>query len=275
MSDTNHPVEARFSGRRWVIPNLLPLGFGIVLVLWVASSYDFTRRLEDVEQTTTAIMGRFVQSERLLSSIQVQLLLGSLYLRDAVADTPTADDYYRRQLQSSREQVDAALRDFRPMLDSPEELRVFGTLRGEIADFWSLVAEVLTTRGTRSSMEARVELRRRVIPKRDVILNVLEQVQTLHRGAFDAQRTRGVAGVPRHADTRLDAARDRVRSQPGCRGPGHTLPITGSKLRSSDRLSATRSILGTSSDCPPGWCRPRRTSAVQSHESCTTRLGSR
>ncbi len=202
MNDTDHPAETRFFGRRWVMPNLLPLGFGVVLVLWVASSYDFTRRLEDVEQTTTAITGRFVQSERLLSSIQVQLLLGSLYLRDAVADTPTADDYYRRQLQASREQIDGALREFRPMLDSPEELRVFGTLRAEIADFWSLVAEVLTTRGTRSSMEARLELRRRVIPKRDVILNVLEQVQTLHRGAFDAQRTQ-VSLVYRGMRTRV------------------------------------------------------------------------
>lgn len=189
MSDTNHPAETRFSGRRWVMPNLLPLGFGIVLVLWVASSYDFTRRLEDVEQRTTAIIGRFVQSDRLLSSIQVQLLLGSLYLRDAIADTPTTDDYYRQQLQASRAQIDTALQDYKPMLDSREEQRVFGTLRGEITDFWSLVGEVLTTRGTRSSMEARVELRRRVIPKRDLILNVLEQVQTLHRGAFEAQRT--------------------------------------------------------------------------------------
>ena len=223
MSDTNHPAETRFSGRRWVMPNLLPLGFGIVLVLWVASSYDFTRRLEDVEQRTTAITGRFVQSERLLSSIQVQLLLGSLYLRDAIADTPTTDDYYRQQLQASRAQIDTALQDYKPMLDSPEEQRVFGTLRGEIADFWSLVAEVLTTRGTRSSMEARVELRRRVIPKRDVILNVLEQVQTLHRGAFDAQRTEVSRSVPRHADTRLDAARDRVHPQPRGRCSGHPL----------------------------------------------------
>jgi hypothetical protein len=140
MNDMDRPAVGRFSGRRWVMPNLLPLGFGVVLILWVASSYDFTRRLEDVEQTTTAITGRFVQSERLLSSIQVQLLLGSLYLRDAVADTPTADDYCRRQVQSSREQIDAALREFRPILDSPEELRVFGTLRGRspISGVWSL-----------------------------------------------------------------------------------------------------------------------------------------
>ena len=157
--------------------------------MWLASSYDFTRRLEDVEQRTAAITGRFVESERLLSSIQVQLLLGSLYLRDAITDTPTSDDYYREQLQETRSLIEAALEQYRPMLDSPEENRVFGTLRGEIADFWNLASEVLTTRGTRSPFEARVELRRRVIPKRDVILHVLEQVQTLHRGAFDAQRT--------------------------------------------------------------------------------------
>ena len=189
MNGTDHPVEARLSHRRFTIPSLLPLGFGIVLVMWLASSYDFTRRLEDVEQRTAAITGRFVESERLLSSIQVQLLLGSLYLRDAITDTPTSDDYYREQLQETRSLIEAALEQYRPMLDSPEENRVFGTLRGEIADFWNLASEVLTTRGTRSPFEARVELRRRVIPKRDVILHVLEQVQTLHRGAFDAQRT--------------------------------------------------------------------------------------
>jgi signal transduction histidine kinase len=202
MSDTSHLAETRFSGRRWVIPNLLPIGFGVILVLWVASSYDFTRRLEDVEQRTTAITGRFVQSERLLSSVQVQLLLGSLYLRDAIADTPTTDNYYREQLQKSRAEIDGALEQYAPMLDSPEEQQVFGTLRGEIADFWNLVGEVLTTRGTRSSLEARVELRRRVIPKRDLILNVLEQAQTLHRGAFGAQRTE-VSSVYRGMRTRV------------------------------------------------------------------------
>jgi signal transduction histidine kinase len=189
MSASPHSAETRRPARRFTIPSLLPLGFGIVLVLWVASSYDFTRRLEEVEHRTAAITGRFVESEHTLSSIQVQVLLGSLYLRDAIADTPTSDDYYREQLQQARARIDEALERYRPMLDSREENRVFGTLRGEIADFWTLVSEVLTTRGTRSSLEARAELRRRVIPKRDVILKVLEQVQTLHRGAFEAQRT--------------------------------------------------------------------------------------
>lgn len=189
MGSTDHPVETRFWGRRFAIPALLPLGFGVVLVLWIASSYDFARRLEDVERRTSAITARFVQSERLLSSLQVQLLLSSLYLRDAIADTPTSDTYYRDQLQQSRSQIQASLEQYRPMLDSAREHQVFGTLHAEIDDFWTLVSEVLMTRGTRSSFEARIELRRRVIPKRDLILKVLEQVQTLHLGAFEAQRT--------------------------------------------------------------------------------------
>jgi signal transduction histidine kinase len=202
MTATSPPAATGFSARRSAIPSLLPIGFGVILVLWVASSYDFTHRLEEVEQRTAAITGRFVESERLLSSIQVQLLLGSLYLRDAVADAPTTDDYYRGQLEARRLQIDAALEQYMPMLDSPEERRVFGTLRGEIADFWKLVGEVVNTRGTRSSLEARVELRRRVIPKRDLVLHVLEQAQTLHRGAFEAQRTE-VSGVYRGMRTRV------------------------------------------------------------------------
>jgi signal transduction histidine kinase len=51
-------------------------------------------------------------------------------------------------------------------------------------------------------LEARVELRRRVIPKRDLILNVLEQAQTLHRGAFGAQRAE-VSSVYRGMRTRV------------------------------------------------------------------------
>jgi hypothetical protein len=65
--------------------------------------------------------------------------LASVYLRDAMLDTPDTADQYRVRLHACRDAVDDALNKYIPIIDSPGERETFARLQAEIRDFWATV----------------------------------------------------------------------------------------------------------------------------------------
>jgi len=59
-------------------------GFMLNFALWLASAYYFTRRVVESEARIGVIHARFLRGQELLFSVQNQVLLGSIYLRDAL-----------------------------------------------------------------------------------------------------------------------------------------------------------------------------------------------
>jgi len=174
---------------RLTIRAALFLGFGLIFALWLASGYDLVRRLADVEGRASAINARFTQSEEALFTVRTQILLGSIYRRDALLDTdPSASEYYRDQLQQTRHDIEQALRRYVPVLDSPAERENWARLRTEIDDYWDTILPEVTWSPTQEPGQARAFLRRQVIPKRVVIIRILERIQALNRDAFQQQQ---------------------------------------------------------------------------------------
>ncbi|MEP7306130.1 MAG: sensor histidine kinase [Acidobacteriota bacterium] len=166
------------------------LGFGLVVGIWLFAGYYFTRRIADVERQGVAINARYVHAQELLSTVRTQVLLGSVYVRDALLDPdPTTAGNYRRRLEDSYTVVDDALRQYVPVLDSIAERDQVARLRGEIADFRTTMLDVLSTDARRWPTEARTLLRARVMPKREMVIGLSEQTQSLNRGAFVQQRS--------------------------------------------------------------------------------------
>jgi signal transduction histidine kinase len=171
------------------IQRALFVGFGLVFGLWLVSGFDLVRRLTLLEERTAATAARSSRAEQLLSTVRVRVLLGSVYVRDALFDTSDeAGDYYRDQLLETRDTIAKALDQYVPVLDSAVERQQFGQLRAEVGDFWQTVLPVLGWDSTRRVTEARALLRRRVIPKRDVIIRISGRIQELNRGALMQQQ---------------------------------------------------------------------------------------
>ena len=61
-------------------------------------------------------------------------------------------------------------------------------MRGEIGEFRRVMLDVLATDSSRWPAEARVLLRTRVMPKRELVIGLSEQAQALNRGAFIQQQ---------------------------------------------------------------------------------------
>ncbi len=163
----------------------LLLGFGVTLGIWLFTGYFFTRRVADVETRSAAINTRYVHAQELLSTARAQILLGSVYIRDALLDPdPSTAQDYRRRLDETCDAADRALNEYVPVLDlDAERTRVEG-LRREIADFRSTMVRVLATDSHQWPQDARYLIRSQVVPKRELVIRVSEEVQALNRSAF-------------------------------------------------------------------------------------------
>jgi signal transduction histidine kinase len=177
----------------------LLLGFGVTCGLWLFASLYFTRRMADVERQAVAINDRYLRAQELLSTIRTQVLLGSVYLRDALLDpTPGTAENYRRQMQATYDAADRALSRYRPVVDSPVERTHVAELRRGVDDFQSTLLEVLSTDSRQWNAQARGLLRDRIVPKRQSVIRVSEEVQALNRNAF-VEHQAGIARI--YADT--------------------------------------------------------------------------
>jgi signal transduction histidine kinase len=159
--------------------------------LWVFVGYHFTQRITAVQREAAEINARYTHAQELLSTLRAQVLLGSVYVRDALLDPdPGTADSYRHQLEDTYGTVVDALNQYVPVVDSPAERDRVARLHTEIDDFRSTMMEVLATDSSQWRSEARLLLRSRIVPKREVVIRVSEEVQALNRGEFVQQQTR-------------------------------------------------------------------------------------
>ena len=181
-------------GRRLTMRAALALGFGATFGLWVFAGYYFTQRMADVQRESAAVNRRYMEAQELLSSIRTQVLLGSLWVRDALLDPdPTAVDVYRRQVDDTYASVDRALQQYVPILDSLAERDRVNGLRREIAGFKGTLLDVLDSDRTRWRTQARMILGR-IMPRRTSVMQLSDNLQTLNRGAF-VQQQQAVATI--------------------------------------------------------------------------------
>ena len=164
-------------------------GFGLVAGVWLFAGYYFSVRMAELEERSSAINARYTRAQELLTTVRGQVLMGSIYVRDALLDpNPSNADEYRRQLEESYRTADEVLQGYVPVVDVPGEQRRIARLRREIDEFRKTLLEVLGTDPRAWQVEARELLRRRIMPKREGVMNISEEVQALNRSAFVQQQ---------------------------------------------------------------------------------------
>ena len=98
--------------------------------------------------------------------------------------------------------VNQALHQYVPVLDSSAERERVGRLQREIDEFRGTMLRVLDTDSRRWPTDARVLLRTQIVPKRELVIRVSEEVQALNRGAF-VQQQKEIAEIYGAAQRRL------------------------------------------------------------------------
>jgi signal transduction histidine kinase len=164
-------------------------GFALIGGIWLSAGYYFTNRMAELERRSTEINARYTRAQDLLTTVRGHVLMGSVYVRDALLDpNPATADAYRRQLEESYRRADEALQGYVPVIDVPGEHERIARLRRDLDDFRRTLLDVLATDNRRWPFEARDLLRRRIMPKREGVMHVSEEVQGLNRSAFVQQQ---------------------------------------------------------------------------------------
>jgi signal transduction histidine kinase len=161
----------------------LATGFAIVFGLWLLWGYQLGRSLQDIERSVATVHEEYVRGEQTLSKVRTNVLLGSIYLRDALIDNGSPRrDYYRAELSRLRGQVESSLTTYVPEVTSVVERQHWALLQAELSEFWESRNLAFLDTDTRSPQAAAL-LRTRVVPRRETILQVLDQLAALQAEA--------------------------------------------------------------------------------------------
>src|SRR5688500_9280405 len=173
--------------RALTIRAALMLGFGATFGLWLLAGYHFTQRIEEVQRESAAVNVRYMQAQEQLSIVRTQVLYLSVAVRDALLDPdPDGADQYRRRVEETYQSVDSVLREYVPILNPAERLRVDG-LRREIEGFRATLLDVLAS-DRRQWRDQAPLLLSRIMPRRTSVMQVSDELQTLNRSAFVQQQ---------------------------------------------------------------------------------------
>src|SRR5262245_49160569 len=120
-------------------------GFLVIFAVWLASAFYFTGRLAETQERSAAIHARHTRGQELLFAIRSQVLLGSIYVRDALIETsqsPQEAATARDQLRSLQAQVNQELEQYRAM-GSVDEGATWTRLEDELRDYWDAAVRVV------------------------------------------------------------------------------------------------------------------------------------
>jgi signal transduction histidine kinase len=172
------------------VKTALLLGFGTTVALWLIAGFQSADRMQATQREATLVNERYMKAQERLSSVRAQVLLGSVYVRDALLDPdPASVPGYRKNLEQTYRAADSTLRQYVPVLRSSEELSRIAGLRHEIEEFRRAAIEALSGDRSHWSNEAGLLLGREIGPRRDSVVRVSDEIQAINRVAFVQQQT--------------------------------------------------------------------------------------
>ena len=175
--------------RGLTIKAVVVLGFSITLGVWLVAGYRSARRMAAVQEEAQQVSARYAQAQDLLSTVRAQVLLASVYIRDALLDpAPFAGRDYHNQIEGAYEVTRRALARYTPLVDSPVSAERLEGLHRELELYHATILDVLREDITTPGRDVGAILRTRLVPRRDVVIRVSEEVQALNRVAFIEQQ---------------------------------------------------------------------------------------
>jgi len=174
------------------IRGALIAGFTVVFGLWLVSGYELVRSLRDVERRVDAVHDAAYRGDQMLTTIRTSVMLGSIYLRDALIDTASRE-YYRGELDALRANVERMLPGYLSMVASPAEREQWERLEVELEKYWQSREIIFLPDAPRTPVEAAALLRQRVVPARNSILEIVDLLSALQEAS--RERAEGEASM--------------------------------------------------------------------------------
>ena len=164
------------------IRGALGAGFAVVFGLWVLSGYELIRSLREVEARVTEMQESFVRGAQVRAMVRTNVLLGSIYLRDALIDSgEISRDYYRREIQHIRSEIERLLPAHLIEVELEIERKHWADLQEKLQAYWTSLEVVFSPTLPTNTAQAAALLRSQVVPVRRDVLAVVDNLSALQR----------------------------------------------------------------------------------------------
>src|SRR5688572_377704 len=151
-------------------------GLVALFVLWLGTGYELVRNLADAEQRVNDVHTAFIQGEETLSAIRTSVLLGSIYLRDALIDTTGTRQYYRDELRNIRSDIERRLPTLSADAALEVEQREWQQLKDGLDTYWETLDLFLGPDAPTNYVQGTGILRRQVVPARTNVLQIVDRL---------------------------------------------------------------------------------------------------
>ena len=183
-------ILGRRAGGTSGIGAALLVGFALVFALWLAWGYQLVQAFLEVERDASNVHASYVRGEQVLSRVRTNVLLGSIYLRDALIDAANPRrEASRLELGRLRDEIEHILATYVPDVPSTVEREHWARLQGALTDYWASREIALAEAGVRGAAEAGLLLRREVVPSRESVLEILDQLGAMQAVANQRHQT--------------------------------------------------------------------------------------
>jgi signal transduction histidine kinase len=163
-------------------------GFLVIFAVWLASTFYFSKRLTDTQERSAAIQARYARGQELLFAVRSQVLLGSIYVRDALIQTNQSSAgaaVIGDQLRSLQAEVNRELEQYKA-IDPAADSTGWTQLEHELRDYWEAAVLLVAHQSDEATVQAR--LHAQVIPKREVIVELSDDIRQVMANAFTREQ---------------------------------------------------------------------------------------
>jgi len=155
----------------------------LLFVLWLGTGYEVLRSLADGQARVNEMHAAFLRSDEALTAIRTSVLLGSIYLRDALVDTAGSRQEYRDELREFRREIERRVTNLAEDRVVAIDRAELGPLRAALDAYWETLDLFLGPNAPTTFVQGTGVLRRQVVPARTNVLSVVDRLTDLQRTA--------------------------------------------------------------------------------------------
>jgi signal transduction histidine kinase len=178
---------------RALAPNsrlVLMAGFGGLLLLMAFAEFDGMQALTEIQRSNDEIREDFLRRTRVLDRIRADLYVSGTYVRDYLLETESGKaEGHRYSLLESRSDMDAALGEYRKLVNGPEA-GPFQVLTQDLAAYWSALQPVFAWSADERRRDGYIFLRDEIFPRRTAMLGLADQIRALNEAQLNAGKVR-------------------------------------------------------------------------------------
>ena len=168
---------------------LLVLAFGVLIALMIGSNIVTMQRAGRLHAEISDVNEVYSRNARALEVVRSGIHVTSLLMRDYVLD-PRSEraEGYRTEIRETRVEVDRQVDELFNSMPEREAPKLH-EMREELAAYWETLEPIFMWTPQEKQAYSFGFLRARVIPRRESVIRLTEDVERFNNAALEAQRT--------------------------------------------------------------------------------------